>query len=362
LGWRSIRLFNYRNLENSQTVVDAAEVFLVGENGQGKTNFLEAVHCLCLGSAFRTRRDQELVRHGQTEMAISGDFTAGGEERRVLLKYADGRKTVALDDKNLADRKELLRRFPCVVFCHADIEFVSGAPDFQRLFFNQTLCLFDFLYVDGLRRYQQLLRSRNLVLKERQAEVVEVFDRQLAAEGVRLQAAREALVGEFNLAFAELFGRVSGRPVSLSVRYRPSWPAGAAADIERHLAARRERDFAFGMTTSGPHRDRFEFVSDGRDFAASASTGQVRLVSLILRVAQALFVLEKTGAKPVLLLDDVLLELDPARRRRFLAELPPYEQAFFTFLPDEQYRGYARSSTRLYSVQDGTMQALNGTG
>jgi DNA replication and repair protein RecF len=361
VGWRTIRLFNYRNLENSGFDVDASEVFLVGENGQGKTNFLEAIYCLSLGSAFRTRRDQELVQHGQADMAVEGRYAAADGESRVRLNYREGRKSVLLDDKVLTDRKELLRRFPCILFCHQDIDFVAGPPDCRRLFFNQTLCLFDFVYVDGLRRYNQVLRSRNMLLKQRSADLLAVYDRQLADEGMRLQDARLQLVDEFNRSFADLFGRISGLDLELGVRYRPSWPAGPCGDIERHLAARRERDLAFGATTSGPHRDRFVFEAGGRDFAASASTGQVRLLSLILRVAQALFVHEKTGQKPVLLLDDVLLELDPRRRGRFLAELPPFEQAFFTFLPDEKYRGYARSGTRLYSVEDGKLRP-HGTG
>ncbi len=99
------------------------------------------------------------------------------------------------------------------------------------------------------------------------------------------------------------------------------------------------------MTCTGPHRDDFRFVSSGLDFARLASTGQVRLLALSLRVAQAAYVQAKSGRKPVLLLDDVLLELDGGHRDRFLAALPDYEQAFFTFLPDERFEAYRRPST-----------------
>ena len=103
----------------------------------------------------------------------------------------------------------------------------------------------------------------------------------------------------------------------------------------RRLADTREQDARLGFTGTGPHRDRFAFQLGGRNFADHASTGQVRLLSLLLRIAQATLSLEKTGRKPLLLLDDVLLELDTDRRRRVLAHLPAFEQAFFTFLPDQ---------------------------
>jgi DNA replication and repair protein RecF len=96
-------------------------------------------------------------------------------------------------------------------------------------------------------------------------------------------------------------------------------------------------------------------IQDGKEFALLASTGQIRLASLLLRVAQASFVAAKTRRKPILLLDDVLLELDSGKRDRFLEALPEYDQAFFTFLPDEQFLAYRGSSTRIYRVAGGEL-------
>jgi DNA replication and repair protein RecF len=113
-------------------------------------------------------------------------------------------------------------------------------------------------------------------------------------------------------------------------------------------------DIALGTTGTGPHRDRFLFISDGRDYARSASTGQQRLLSLILRVAQAIFYSETTGRKPILLLDDVLLELDPGRRRLFRDRLPEAEQVFYTFLPGEE-TGRIGEGSLTYEVINGAI-------
>jgi recombinational DNA repair ATPase RecF len=135
----------------------------------------------------------------------------------------------------------------------------------------------------------------------------------------------------------------------------PAAGAPTADAVRQELERRRDHDRYMRTTTSGPHRDRFLFLWDGEDFTRIASTGQVRLASLLLRVAQAQFFSVETDRKAVLLLDDVLLELDPTRRARFLEVLPAYEQAFFTFLPDEHFTRFRKADTLLYRVANGSV-------
>jgi DNA replication and repair protein RecF len=112
---------------------------------------------------------------------------------------------------------------------------------------------------------------------------------------------------------------------------------------------------AAGTSLSGPHRDRYVFTCRGAEFTAKASTGQRRLLALLLRIAEARRFSQMTGSNPVLLLDDVLLELDPEKRRRLLGVMPSYEQAFYTFLPEEQIDRYRKSDTLIYSVAMGNV-------
>ncbi len=123
----------------------------------------------------------------------------------------------------------------------------------------------------------------------------------------------------------------------------------------KNLAGKREAEIMAGTTLSGPHRDRFFFYMDRKDFTKIASTGQMRLISLSLRTAQAEFYREKTGKKPLVLLDDVLLELDKTRKMRFIDSFPEYEQAFFTFLPGEENLMNSREGL-FYSVKDGVIR------
>ena len=128
----------------------------------------------------------------------------------------------------------------------------------------------------------------------------------------------------------------------------------------QRLQDRLPRDLAMKTTTSGPHRDKFFFFHQDQDFIGVASTGQMRLMSLLLRLSQASMVQKLGGKNPVLLLDDVLLELDFDKRKRFLANLPDYEQAFFTFLPDEQVAEYLKNDALCYRVEKGRFHEASG--
>jgi DNA replication and repair protein RecF len=356
MGFESLRVYNFRNLKDRELDLGTREVFLVGENGQGKTNLLEAIHLISLGSSFRETRESALVRDPSLGMAIHGRHTApGAGETSLSLQVTPGRrKEIRVNDKVLSERRDLLSEVLCICFVQQDMSFVIGSPEERRRFFDQTLVLSDISFVDSLRGYRQVVRSRNLCLKEGKDDLLDVYDAQLAALGLALQARRSELVREFDAAFVPLFQEITGSSEPVRIRYRPSWEGLHSTDeVMAHLAAQRGRDRLLGATTSGPHRDACTYVSAGRDYAHFASTGQLRLCALALRVAQARFLSERTGRKPVLLLDDVLLELDPVRKRAFVARFPPYEQAFFTFLPDEGWLSYRTPDTLVLTVQGG---------
>jgi DNA replication and repair protein RecF len=359
LAFRSIRLYNFRNLANTTVPTDAKQVFLVGKNGQGKTNFLEAVYYACYASSFRTRRDDVLKKHDADEMAVDATFSYDNEaddERTVLIKQRGKRKEIELDGAPIADRKEIVANIPCVVFCHDDIAFVTGSPDMQRWFMNQTQALVDPDVVTDLRNYTKVLKSRNAALKANQQSVIDVLDQQLAEFGVRIQNKRATLITRLAPTITRLFKDIFDPDVTVELEYRPSWQQEISPEqAYRYLEEHRDRDLDMRTSTSGPHRDKYPMRLGGEPLTEVASTGQLRLVSLLLRVAQANLLSDLGGRKPVLLLDDVLLELDPVRRKRFVESLPSFDQAFFTFLPDEQYARFESADTLLYTVSGGTI-------
>ena len=353
MGFRSVRIYRFRNLEDTEIEFTDKDIFLVGENGQGKTNFLESIYLLCVGSSFRTRNESLLVKYGSSEMSLIGEYADEDESKTIKLKIEKGQKSIRIDDARIRDRKELIYSFPCIAFTHDDINFVNGPPALRRLFINQTISLYDGAYLDSLRAYNRIIRLRNSVLKQKRSDLLSVYDVQISEAGIQLQQKRAGLVDEFNKTFSSLYRNITGSDTDLRIRYSPSWKEELTVErMVRFLSETRERDFFYGTTTSGPHRDRMGFYNGGKNYAATASTGQIRLISLVLRASQASFCTLKSGRLPVLLLDDVLLEMDLQKRRRFLDALPDYSQAFYTFLPDEGLVGY-RENGPVYNVAGG---------
>ena len=364
MAFISVAYQGFRNIRKTTLDIDSPVVYLVGENGQGKTNFIESIYILCYGGSFRTRTDARLVNLEQEAAYIRGKSRKTGDvDRDIAVKILKrGKKEIRVDGRLVNDRMDLIENVPCIVFAHQDLLFITGSPEMGRRFFNQTLSLFDPLFVSLLRSYRKLLKSRNILLKEGNRTLLPAYTINLAEIGLQIQRRRAEIIEEFNSTFSLLFACISGSTGETSIRYRSSWPKQISSeDLLDYLAKRENRDLTFETTTTGPHRDRFILMQNGKEYAHIASTGQIRLCSLILRVAQAKFFSSKTGKQPVLLLDDVLLELDSDKRERFIEQLPAFEQAFFTFLPDEQFRKYSGDDTMIYRVVDGEFQREKGS-
>ncbi len=351
----SIMTVSVRNLADGETRTDAPDVFLVGENGQGKSNFLEAVYFCSYASSFRVCRDADIVRLGEKDCSVRAELSDGIHDQ-LSVRISAGEKQIFLDGKRVGDRKALLGVLAPVVFCHEDMEFVSGTPEMRRWFFDQSLGLYDYDYIDELRRFRKILKTRNTVLKERKVALLELIDIQFVQSGLVLMNKRAAAAAFFSAAFGPSYEAVSGID-GIEVRYSSSWKSDEEQEILRLLHEKREIDLNFGTSMSGPQRDRYSYYRKGVEFSSRASTGQRRLLALLLRVTQARRFNEATGKKPLLLLDDVLLELDPEKRTRFLKSLPDYDQAFFTFLPEEPYDRYRKDSTMIYRVENGRLLA-----
>ncbi|MCL2800302.1 MAG: DNA replication and repair protein RecF [Treponema sp.] len=384
----SLRTAAFRNLADAETFTGAKDVFLVGENGQGKTNFLEALYFCAYASSFRTTHDSCIAQNSflqesfsQNSIFQNGQKSFSAQVKilqsvndEILVKFETGKKSIFLNKKRITDRKELLSVAPSIIFCHEDMEFVSGSPERRRWFIDQTLSLYDPVYLDDLRRYRHVLKNRNKILHDcaagvmsgRADQVLDALDLQFAEYGKKLMEKRIIAVEEFSEVFGRLYEEVSGIK-GISVKYAGSWKFNISDlsnsnidHIVSYLQQRRSAEMSAGISLSGPHRDRYQFVQNyssdvSADFTVTASTGQKRLLALLLRAAQARRFSAATGLNPVLLLDDVLLEMDGEKRRRFLSVLPAYDQAFYTFLPEEPYQRYQKEDTLVYYVKEGAL-------
>lgn len=363
--------YNFRNLKNDTIDLSAREVYFVGENGQGKSNLLESLYYSAYGTSFRTHNESQIIKNGEKAFSVNSMFKRSEEDmQKLTLVFENGKKRIDKNGKRIHDRKELINTVPCILFCHDDMKFATGEPECRRFFIDQSLTLYDNLYIDDIRNYKKILKSRNLILKNHEYELLDTYDAQLASYGLIVQEKRKKAVFQFNEIFGKLYYEVTGIE-GVKIIYEPSWKEiitekltednvlhkekifPATQDIINLLKSRRDVDRNLETTMSGPHRDRINFVKDGVLFVPTASTGQRRLLSLILRIAQSIYYTRVTGLKPVLLMDDVLLELDPDKRAKITSLLPEYDQLFCTFLPGEPYERYMKDTTKVYNIKGG---------
>jgi DNA replication and repair protein RecF len=327
-----LRLRDYRNFEELRLELPPAGAAIIGDNGSGKTNLVEALYYLEIFRSFRGAADEQLVRFGAGAFFIRGVFEEIAGTRRVELTAAYEPRTrtkrVTVDGVEPERIGDALGRVGAVVFSPSDVEIVAGGPGGRRRFLDIVLSLNVPGYLAALQRYRQLLRHRNAMLRAGSADLlIESFDAQLVEHGTRLMLARRLWVAEHAARFAVLYREISDG-LCAQLAYAPDValegddPAAAEtafrARLERVARSERER----GITLAGPHRDDLA-ITLGLDEAAVdlrqyGSGGQLRTAAIALRLIESDTVLAARGHRPLMLLDDVFAELDPGRSQRIL--------------------------------------------
>lgn len=359
MHFKSIKFYNFRNINNGIVLFDKDDIILEGMNGQGKTNILESIYTLCYGNSFRTQVSREMIKHGERIMNLSAIIEDEDDIYEVSYSLEINKRKIILNGKEVKDRKELIYLFPCIVFTHDDIDFIKGEPEMRRKFFDQTLSMYDPIYLNYIRSYRNILAQRNAAIKNNQISLLDIYDVKLANLGFEIIKSRKTMVNEFNEIFPFLYKKISGTEKNITVNYRSSWEEKENPNqIIEYLKETHDRDIKLLTTTSGIHRDRFTVNDENGPLVITGSTGQIRLASLLFRIAEARIFKDKTGKDPILLLDDVLLELDDIKRAKFLNELTSYCQAFYTFLPRESYFNEKKESIIEYNVCEGCLNEI----
>ncbi len=338
---RKISLHHFRNVGFAALECAGQQQFLIGANGQGKTNLLEAVGFLTALRSFRTTDNKVLIAHGQRTAAIACvvDHDQMGETHVTIKLRPDG-KEVWCDQTRITRLADYLGKFPTVVFSSQDIQLVRGSPALRRRWLDLTLAAMDANYLRALQTFTRSLPERNALLKAGRTSPAELgaFEQTLAPAAAELIALRESGVQSLNTSLQAAYAGLCEGTESAAVTYEPDFAEASAEALRTRLESGRARDAQFRTTLVGPHRDDLRFTV--RDTAAKefASEGQQRSVVLALRLAQASWFRDRSGVRPVLLADDVLGELDPARRRRFWAAVDHQSQivATGTHLPDAE--------------------------
>jgi DNA replication and repair protein RecF len=332
-------LTDFRNYVSADIDLPADGLTVVlGGNGEGKTNLLEALGYLATLTSFRGAPTEALVRSGASQAIVRAEGERDG--RRLLVEAevaAGGRGRVLVNGQPLRRARDLLGAFRVTVFAPDDLELVKGGPSGRREYLDDLLVALAPRNGELKSDLERIVRQRNALLKQAGGrltteitDTLDVWDSRLATTGTALAEAREALVADLDPELSKSYDQVAHTAAAITVAYERSWGTATLADA---LLAARPDDIRRCVTTVGPHRDELHLSISQLPARTHASQGEQRSLALALRLAGHAVVTEAIGTPPTLLLDDVFSELDPARSAALLAHLPAGQAVLTTAGP-----------------------------
>ncbi len=333
---QKIKLTNFKNYPAASLEFSPRLNCFVGLNGMGKTNFLDAIHLICLAKSHTGLPDKNLVLHGENFYRIESEFEKSGETETVVVKFPlGGRKTIERNGVACERISDHIGHFPAVMIAPDDVALVQDGSEERRRFLDSTLSQISTEYLNNLLVYNNLIRQRNALLKQFfeekkfDADLLESLDRQLPRPAQLIFEHRKKFVETLRPVFQEMYFLISGGQETVGLEFESDLEKGNFEDL---LKSNLEKDRMLQRTSSGIHRDDLNLsVSDfpARKFA---SQGQLKSFLLALRLGQYQILREEKGDLPLLLLDDIFDKLDEKRVGQLISLLleKDFGQIFIT--------------------------------
>ncbi len=371
MHFQQIQTYRFRNLRDVSLELGSRFNLLIGENAQGKTNFLEAVALLSELRSFRRARSGDLLLQGESEGWLQGQAEVDELDYTVRLRLESGKLALTVNGKGVSKKKDYIGLLPTVVFTPEDVRLTTGEPERRRRFLDRTLFLLQPSHWVRVVEYKDVLRRRNSLLRERQVKdpLFEVYSEKLAKLGSAITQQRQELVASLQKQVDQAIEQVSSGKERVRLLYSSRWQGtdteslseqGEASHWKRLLQILEKQvdtDIERGWTSIGPHTEDLIVQLDGARAQRFASQGQNRSIALALKIAETEVLHAARGTYPVLLIDDLSSELDRQRRERLFRYLAGTAGQVILTSTDHQPAGNLKGSDlRLFHVQQGEIR------
>ena len=356
---------NYRNLAVADLQFSPNVNCLVGANGMGKSNVLDAIYYLSFCRGFASVQDSLNLRHGAEYFMLDGEYEhEEGSPMHVVCSMKSGsRKRLKIDDKDVKRISQHVGRIPLVMIAPADSELVVGGSEDRRRFLDSVIMQLDAPYLDALIRYDQALKQRNALLKKEEEPdegLMSVLEDMMSMTGSLIYERRKAFVQEFMPFFTDMYHRISGDAnEQVDIVYQSH---GERGELRPQLASWRAKERIVGYSLHGMHKDDLLLTLNGYPVKKEASQGQQKTFFIAMKLAQYLYLKQKGERRvPILLLDDIFDKLDARRVQRIIEFVSgnAFGQIFITDTRREHLDRILSATQRDYSlfqVTDGIVQ------
>lgn len=357
----SLDVTAFRNIAGAHVSPGPSLNLVVGPNGQGKTNLVEAVAFLSWLRSFRTSRSADVVARGETRAVLRAESESAGGRHEVAVEVGAGFRRARVDGHPVRSARECLGCLTVVFLSPDDPAILEGGPEGRRMLLDRALVLLDPSRSLALSRYQRLVKERNALLRQASdapvdLDVIEACEAALADAGAQIARTRVEVLDRLFPVLAGALRDLSGLDLEVRARYASRWLAGAGTDareaLRESLRRHRPRDLAAGHTAVGPHTDDVEVHLLGLPARGHVSRGQRKALLLAWKAAETVLFAADRRESPVLILDDALSDLDPERQERLASWLVSYPgQSFLT----------ATTAPALASADVVRLRAVEGT-
>lgn len=372
---KHLQLNHFRNYATAEIDLHPVLNIFVGDNAQGKTNLLEAMYILAVSKSYRTSREGELIRHSQPSTKVYGRIQRNADVDLAVIVSHDSPKRLFVNHKATTSNR-FVGVLNVVLFTPDSLQLIKGSPGERRRLLDILICQVDAIYRSNLLKYQRVVRQRNQLLKNAGADrsalkQLPAWDGQLADLASRIMFRRQAVVKSLSMQAAAVHARLTGGREDLSIAYVPfSGPSldtgeetleGFHNIMLEQLRKERFLEIQRGYTLVGPHRDDLAFSIDGKDAKTYGSQGQQRTAVLAYKLAEMELMRSETGEYPVVLLDDVMSELDRARRKFLVEILNTKAQTIITTTHLGSFTEDILANVSIFRIEAGTI-AERGNG
>ncbi len=347
----NISLVNFKNYTESHFSFCEDINGILGDNGSGKTNLLDAIYYLSLTKSFFSSSDLHSVRFESDFFAIKGNFHRDGETFGITCRFRNNEKKEVLLENNIYDRNlDHIGNFPVVLIAPNDIDMIRGGGELRRKFFDGILSQSDKAYLFELLKYNQALRRRNSLLKQFgdenffDSDLLDGYDRLIIGSGGLIFQKRKPLVDHFCSLFRENYEAIAGQKENVTINYISDLHTG---EFPEKFRASRDQDREFRRTSMGVHRDDFELLLNDKSLRRFGSQGQQKSFLIAMKLTQFQVISEQKGFKPILLLDDIFDKLDDQRigKLMMLVNRHDFGQIFITDARPERTLGIINNTT-----------------
>lgn len=336
---KKVKIENFRNIEFMEIEPHNEINVIYGQNGQGKTNLLEAIWLFTGCKSFKNAKDSELVQFNEDNSRIEIEYETETRENKASV-CIEKKRTASLNGIRLSSPRELIGKYYSVVFSPVHLSLIKDGPLNRRKFIDTAISQIDNMYAKKLMYFNHLIQQKNALLKNANEnpsllDTLDIWDEKIAFAGAEIISDRIDYIKKLQQKATEIYRGISGEKEELSIKYLSNvrYESEEKKSIEEKyyetMKKNRPNELYLKNTTSGPHRDDIEILINDISARKFGSQGQQRSASLALKLGEAEIIKDLKGEHPIILLDDVMSELDSTRQNYILNKMTE-KQVFIT--------------------------------